>query len=68
MGGENFRRIKEVPKCPPLFPVSNTDKTIWIRPELVCVVNFMEYTSSGSMRQPVFKGLRLDKAPKECQI
>ena len=68
VGGENFRRIKEVQKCPPLFSVSGTDKTIWIKPELVCVVNFMEYTASGSMRQPVFKGLRFDKAPQECQI
>jgi len=26
----------------------------------------MEKTSTGSMRQPVFKGLREDKGPLEC--
>ena len=69
VGGENFRRIKEVPKSDvPLFPLGSYDKTVWIRPQLVCVVHFMEYTASGSMRQPVFKGLRFDKEPEECQI
>ena len=69
VGGENFRRIKEVPKSDvPLFPLGSYDKTVWISPQLVCVVHFMEYTASGSMRQPVFKGLRFDKEPEECQI
>lgn len=27
----------------------------------------MEKTTSGSLRQPVFKGLRDDKAPEDCQ-
>lgn len=33
---------------------------------LVCTVKYMEKTESGSLRQPVFKGLRDDKQPKEC--
>ena len=39
---------------------------VWLRPELVCVVQFMERTAGGGMRQPVFKGLRQDKTPQEC--
>jgi DNA ligase D-like protein (predicted ligase) len=39
---------------------------VWLEPALVCTVQFMEYTKSGSMRQPVFKGLRYDKKPAEC--
>lgn len=34
---------------------------IWIKPELVCTVQYMMLTKDGAMRQPVFKGLRDDK-------
>jgi len=34
----------------------------WLEPVLVCTVRFMEYTPGGGLRQPVFKGLRDDKA------
>lgn len=35
----------------------------WLRPELVCQVRFLEWTEDGSLRQPVFLGLRDDKKP-----
>ena len=34
--------------------------------ELVCVVQYMYKTEKGSMRQPVFKGLRRDKLAEDC--
>lgn len=37
----------------------------WLIPELICEVNFSEWTRSGNMRHPSFKGLRLDKLPQE---
>ncbi len=37
----------------------------WCRPELVCQVKFAEWTNDRSLRQPVFLGLREDKAAKE---
>ncbi len=37
----------------------------WVKPEIICEVVFSEWTDSGSMRHPVFKGLRSDKKPKE---
>jgi bifunctional non-homologous end joining protein LigD len=41
-------------------------KTVgWIRPELVCQVRFSEWTEEGSLRQPVFLGLRRDKPARE---
>ncbi|MEX0719354.1 MAG: DNA ligase D [Balneolaceae bacterium] len=40
-------------------------KAYWIQPELICEVIFSEWTESGSMRHPVFKGLREDKVPTE---
>ena len=40
-------------------------KPTWLSPELVCEVNFSEWTKSGHMRHPSFKGLRFDKTPSE---
>ncbi len=37
----------------------------WVKPELICEVEFSEWTEAGSMRHPVFKGLREDKQPDE---
>ena len=35
----------------------------WVKPELVCEMSFSEWTSDGSMRHPVYEGLRPDKKP-----
>jgi bifunctional non-homologous end joining protein LigD len=37
----------------------------WLKPKLVCQVKFSEWTRDGKLRQPVFLGLREDKAAKE---
>lgn len=42
-------------------PRTNTPVT-WVEPRLVCEVEFGEWTAEGLMRQPVFLGLRDDKA------
>lgn len=44
------------------------EDAVWIAPQLVCRVEFMERTPGGGLRQPVFKGLRDDKLPEECII
>ncbi len=36
-------------------------KAQWLKPKLVCQVKFTEWTQDGSMRHPVFLGLRKDK-------
>lgn len=40
-------------------------KATWLEPALICEVKFTEWTSGGSMRHPVFKGMRSDKIPQE---
>jgi bifunctional non-homologous end joining protein LigD len=37
----------------------------WVKPKLVCEVSFAEWTTDGKMRQPTFKGMRIDKNAKE---
>lgn len=39
----------------------------WVKPELVCEMNFAEWTKDGSMRQPKFVGMRADKKPTEVK-
>lgn len=39
---------------------------VWLAPDLVCKVEYMERTSRGGLRQSAFRGLRDDKSPKEC--
>ena len=68
VSGESFRRIRSTPKAkiPPVAAPKGNEQAVWIEPQLVCTVQFMERTASGGMRQPVFKGLREDKAPEDC--
>lgn len=47
-------------------PKGNEEAT-WIEPNLVCIVESMP-TEKDSFRQPVFKGFRDDKLPKECGL
>jgi bifunctional non-homologous end joining protein LigD len=48
------------------FPKTPRIKDVtWVKPELVCQVRFLEWTQDGSLRAPVFVGLRDDKEPDE---
>lgn len=46
-------------------PVKAMERPHWVDPELVAQVRFVEWTSDGLLRQPVFLGLRDDKAAKD---
>ena len=37
----------------------------WVQPQLLAQIKFSDWTESGSMRHPVFVGLREDKSAKE---
>ena len=51
----------------PSFSVpTGNEEAVWLEPVLVCTVKYMEKTASGSLRQPVFKGLREDKLATDC--
>lgn len=46
-------------KVPTNMPVT------WVKPELVCEIQFGEWTDEGYMRHPIFQGLREDTKAKD---
>jgi len=53
-------RLKRIRK-PFSERIANQDAITWVRPSLVCEVQFAEWTKDGRMRHPSFVGLRSDK-------
>ena len=51
---------------PPFEP--SEEGAVYLEPTLVCTVKYMERTSGGGLRQPVFKGLRYDKEAREVVL
>jgi len=48
-------------QCPfGVKPKTNMPAT-WLKPELVCMIRYTEVTRDGSLRHPIFAGLREDK-------
>lgn len=60
---ELFERMHplEADKKPFDEKVHQRTKITWIKPKLVCEVWYAEWTADGHLRQPVYKGLRIDK-------
>lgn len=53
-------------KCPFSEIPEGNENAVWLKPELVCIVAYMEKTAQGSLRQPICRGIRTDKKAKEC--
>jgi bifunctional non-homologous end joining protein LigD len=45
----------------PRMPRVKKNDVVWVEPELVCEVEFIEWTRDGRLRAPSYKGLREDK-------
>lgn len=72
-GGFDERLLEEIHKqllkcvaktCPFAEEPHPNSPVTWVKPKLVCEVSFSEWTASGIMRQPIFKGMRIDKDPR----
>ena len=46
-------------------PREHARTAVWVEPELVCDVEFTEWTRDGRLRHPSYKGLRDDLDPKD---
>ncbi len=55
---------RPTPAC--VGAVPQTRGNVWVDPRLVGEVSFTEVTSAGSLRHPLWIGLREDKDPSEC--
>lgn len=67
----DFQLMKSIPIIntqPFNFLPCENENVVWIEPILVCTVKYMMKTANGSLRQPVFKGLRDDKEPQDCIV
>lgn len=67
-GLKQLRQLMEplVREEPPFTEAPALDGVTWLDPELVAQVKFAEWTRDGSLRHPVFLGLRDDVAPRDC--
>jgi bifunctional non-homologous end joining protein LigD len=54
-----------VRKTSPFVAAPREKGAVWLAPKLVAQVKFQEWTHDWKLRQPVFLGLRDDKAPEE---
>ncbi len=48
----------------PKMPKVRKGDVVWVEPELVCEVEFLEWTHDGHLRAPSFQGLRDDKSAR----
>ena len=63
-----IQKQKHAPRHPfAVAPPSGSVEALWLEPSLVCVVSFTTRNDRGVMRDPAYKGLRLDKEPHEAQ-
>ena len=53
----------EVPKMPKV----RKGDVVWVEPELVCEVEFVEWTHDGRLRAPSYQGLREDKVAEDVR-
>ena len=55
----------ERPKSPFVQPPKTNELPHWVTPKVVVQIRFNEWTRDGKLRQPVFLGVRDDKAARE---
>lgn len=62
-----FQRMQPLVRATSPFAghVKPNAPAVWLKPHLVANVSFTEWTKDGSMRHPVFQGLRVDKAARD---
>ncbi|MCX2483297.1 DNA ligase D [Pedobacter sp. MR2016-24] len=63
-----FETVPDVDEPSRFRPQRLGAKPTWLKPELVCEVEFAEISRDGKLRQASFKGLREDKDPADVVL
>jgi bifunctional non-homologous end joining protein LigD len=65
-----YKRLKPLErKTSPFEETPKTNEKVhWVKPEVVVEVKFNEWTADRRLRQPIFIGVRDDKAAKDVEI
>jgi bifunctional non-homologous end joining protein LigD len=64
---EPLRRAEPVFRTVPKMPKVGKGDVVWVEPELVCEVEFAEWTHDGHLRAPSYEGLRDDKPARDVR-
>lgn len=70
--GVSLRKLEQysykiIEYCPFGIVPKGNEEAVWLEPNLVCIVESMPTEKEG-FRQPVFRGFRDDKAPRDCTV
>jgi bifunctional non-homologous end joining protein LigD len=60
-----FTELPDINKPSRFRPDPPHATVTWLKPQLVCEVEFSEMTTDGIMRHPSFQGMRIDKKAKD---
>jgi bifunctional non-homologous end joining protein LigD len=63
--GERLAELA-TPDCPLEPPPVVTAPVLWVQPELVISVRYSEWSADGTLRFPIFNGIRQEVHPAEC--
>jgi bifunctional non-homologous end joining protein LigD len=66
--GFNERNLPEIRERLEGIVTEKDRHIIWVKPEVVCEIKFLEMTKDGRFRAPVYLRLRSDKKPEECDF
>ena len=62
---KNLKRLdspfEQLPK------IRSNEKVVWLEPELVAEIKFAEWTKENQLRQASYKGIRIDKNPRDIK-
>jgi len=50
----------------PIALPDNLKSVVWVKPNIVVEISYLEYTSAGNLRHPSFRCIRLDIEPQDC--
>ena len=63
-----LNRIERLTNPADDVPPADARDAHWVRPKIVGEVEFAEWTPSGRLRHPTWRGLRLDKSPADVVV